>query len=243
MDDPEDIAEAFATTARKVVDESRDEAIKAFDDINSASTTSTYTLGDALKTMTTLAKIAVDGGIEIGQTALEVRPTQGVLILADHIATVLSRGVKDAAQVATEASDLIDQDKYGKDAWVQSAIKMANIALLRGSEIFQTVAAGPAQYANPIAKEQITLASQDVDAQHDRKLVLKSLKLGGAPDSDKLPHYRISFEPADGVLKKGQSTFTLVVNSTGLPSGIYVGQVELSGGAPADVTVSVAIDL
>ncbi len=152
MEDPNDIADAFADTAKKVVNQSRDEAVKAFNDINSASTKPTYTAGDALKTMAALAKIAVSGTIEMGQTALEVRPTQGVLILADHIATVLARTVKEAADVGSEASELIDKDKYTKNEWVQSAIKLTNIALLRGSEIFQTVAAGPAQYGDPIAK-------------------------------------------------------------------------------------------
>ena len=163
MEDPKDIADAFADTAKKVVNQSRDEAVKAFNDINSASKKPTYTAGDALKTMAALAKIAVSGTIEMGQTALEVRPTQGVLILADHIATVLARTVKEAADVGSEASELIDKDKYTKNEWVQSAIKLSNIALLRGSEIFQTVAAGPAQYGDPIAKEKITLANNQVD--------------------------------------------------------------------------------
>jgi hypothetical protein len=243
MDDPNDIAEAFAETARKVVNQSRDVAVEAFNDINSAGEDPTYTAGDAIKSMATLAKIAVTGGIEMGQTALEVRPTQGVLILADHIATVLSRGVKEVAQVAAEASELIDNDKYDKDEWVQSAIKLTNIALLRGSEIFQTVAAGPAQYGDPIAKETITLSDQQVDTKHDRLLKLKILKLGGASDSEKLADYRVSFEPTDGVLKKGQREFTLVVNSAGLPSGVYVGSVELRGGHPPDISVPVAVDL
>ena len=243
MEDPNDIADAFADNARKVVNKTRDEAVKAFNDINSASTSATYTAGDALKTMAALAKIVVDGGIEMGQTALEVRPTQGVLILADHIATVLSRGVKDVAQVASEASALIDKDKYDKDEWVQSAIKLTNIAYLRGSEIFQTVAAGPAQYGDPIAKEPFTLTNAQVDSMYDRVLKLDMLKLGGAPNAKKVPDYRVSFEPTDGVLKKGQKQFTLVVNGAGLPSGVYVGTVELLGGSPAKVTVPVAIDL
>jgi hypothetical protein len=243
MDDPNDIADAFAATARKVVNQSRDEAVKAFNDINGTGPDAGYTAGDAIKSMATLAKIAVTGGIEMGQTALEARPTQGVLILADHIATVLSRGVKEAAQVAAEASDLVDKDKYGKDEWVQSAIKLTNIAFLRGSEILQTVAAGPAQYGDPIAKETIKLSKTQVDAKHDRVLKIRTLKLGGAPKNKAVPDYRISFEPTDGVLKKGQQHFTLVVNSAGLPSGVYLGEVELHGGSPADIVVSVAIDL
>lgn len=243
MDDPTDIAAAFADTARKVVDQSRDEATKAFDDINSSDPNPTYTAGDAIKTMSALAKIALTGSIEMGQTALEVRPTQSVLILADHIATVLARGVKEAAQVAADASDLIDKDKYDKNEWVHSAIKLTNIACLRGSEIFQTAAAGPAQYGNPIVKETTTLLKQQVDTKHDRVLKLKILKLGGASDKNKIADYRVSFEPADAVLKKGEDEFTLVVNSAGLPSGVYVGSVELQGGSPADITVPVAINL
>jgi hypothetical protein len=243
MEDPKDIADAFADTAKKVVNQSRDEAVKAFNDINSASKKPTYTAGDALKTMAALAKIAVSGTIEMGQTALQVRPTQGVLILADHIATVLARTVKEAADVGSEASDLIDKDKYTKNEWVQSAIKLSNIALLHGSEIFQTVAAGPAQYGDPIAKEKITLANNQVDNTNDRPLKLESLKLGGVPNAKKVPDYRVSFEPTDCVLKKGQKQFTLVVNGAGLPSGVYVGSVKLAGGTPADVLVSVAIDL
>ena len=246
MDDANDVAEAFAKTAKKVVDDSQGVAVAAFDKINGKDASGNplkYTAGDAIKSMTAIAKIAVTGGIELGQTALEVQPTKGVLILLDHIATVLARGVKEVAQVASVASDLIDKDDYDKDQWVESAIKLTNIALLRGAEIAQTVAAGPAQYAEAIVKLPFTLKDADVDAKQDRELKVPSLKLGGL--NDPVPGYRISFEPTDSVLRAGKRDFTLVINSAGLASGIYVGSVEISpaGVVPPQVTVPVYVNL
>ena len=82
MDDPNDVAEAFAETAKKVVDDSQGVAVAAFDKINGTDPQGNplkFTAGDAIKSMAALAKIAVTGGIELGQTALEVQPTKGVL--------------------------------------------------------------------------------------------------------------------------------------------------------------------
>lgn len=247
MDDPKDAAEAFAETAHKIVNESQAVAVEAFQKINKdvPNQPITFTAGDAIKSITKLAKIAVTGGIEMGQTALEVQPTKGVLILADDIATILSRGVKEAAEVASEASDLIDKNAFNQNEWVQSAIKLTNIALLHGAEIAQTVAAGPAQYADPIAKLDFTLTDAQVDPVNDRELKVPSLKLGGPADQDKVPDYRISFEPSDGVLRAGKKEFTLVVNSAGLPSGVYLGSIEVRrpGVDPPDVIVPIAINL
>lgn len=248
MDDPQDIAKAFADDAVKVVHESQKVAVDAFQKINKTVPNKpiTFTAGDAIKAMADLAKIAVTGGIEMGQTALEVKPTKGVLILADHIATVLSRAVKDAAQVTSEAADLVDKKKFDQNDWTQSAIKLANIALLRGAEIAQSVAAGPAQYADPVRKEEFTLASGQVDPTNDRELKLVGLKLGGPAAQPLIPGYRVSFEPADGVLRATKDKFTLIVNPAGLTSGVYIGSVDISvvGANPPQVlNFPVAINL
>lgn len=240
MNDPEDVAAAFAAKARGIITESQKVAVEAFQKINPKDDPDqplNFAAGDAIRTMTKLAQIAVTGGIEMGQTALNVQPTRGVLILADYIATVLSRTAKDVAQVATEASELIDKNSYDQNEWTQSAIKLTNIALLRGAEIAQSVAAGPAQYANPIAKETFVLVIDHVDSANDRNLRLNSLRLGGPEDQPAVPGYRISFEPSDGVLRAGTDTFTLVVNSSGLTSGVYVGSVDISvpGASPPQI--------
>ncbi|GAS89073.1 hypothetical protein [Mycolicibacterium brisbanense] len=244
MDDPNDIAAAFAATADNVVEQARAEAVDAFSKINNpAQNAPAYTAGDALKTMSALAKIALTGSIEMAQTALDVRPNPGVLILADYVSTVLSQGVQQAADVATNAATLIDQNAYGKDQWVESAIKLTTIAYLRGSEIFQTVAAGPAQFADPVVKETFTLADADVDPTKDRTLTLTTLQLGGPNTTKPVAGWRVSFEPVNAVLPAGANQFTLVVSGAGLASGLYVGKVELTGGSVADVTVDVAINL
>ncbi|ART73252.1 hypothetical protein BTO20_36145 [Mycobacterium dioxanotrophicus] len=244
MDDPNDIAAAFAATADNIVEQARVEAVDAFSKINNpAQNAPAYTAGDALKTMGALAKIALTGSIEMAQTALDVRPNPGVLILADYVSTVLSQGVQQAADVAKDAATLIDQNDYGKDRWVESAIKLTTIAYLRGSEIFQTVAAGPAQFADPIRKETFTLDPGDVDDQKDRVLTLTTLQLGGPTTTKPVAGFRVSFEPTNGVLPAGAGQFTLVVNGAGLASGLYIGKVTLTGGSAADIDVDVAINL
>jgi hypothetical protein len=248
MDDPNDIAKAFEEDAKKIIDESQKVTVDAFKKINKKDPNKpmTYTAGDAIKSMVELTRIAATGGIEMGQTALEVEPTKGVLILADHIATVLSRAVKEAAKVTSEAADLVDKNAFNQNEWTQSAIKLTNIALLHGAEIVQTVAAGPAQYANPVCKAEFTLAPGQVDQINDRGLKLGSLKLGGPTTNPPIPAYRVSFEPADGVLKAAKDKFTLVVNSAGLTSGVYIGSVDISvsGANPRQVlNFPVAINL
>ena len=70
MDDPIDIAAAFAATADKVVDQARDEAVSAFNKINDpAPYAPKYSAEVALKTMTALAKIARDELKHVALTA------------------------------------------------------------------------------------------------------------------------------------------------------------------------------
>jgi hypothetical protein len=239
MDDPIAIANAFAADAKKVVTQTQTVMRDAVTQINAnPGPPIGFTAGDAVKTMTKLVKIAMNGGIAFGQTALEVKPTQGVLILADHLATLATQSVNQVAAVADEVADLIATDKYDRHAVVHTAIKLANVALLNGADAVQTVAAGPAQYANPIKKQKYTLPADPANA---RTITVGQLKLSGLGQTP-VPAYQIGLDPANGILPAGATEFTLVVNSAGLASGTYVGTIGVNGPDNAfDATVSVTL--
>src|SRR5947209_9791758 len=99
--DPDDVADRYATAARKMVNDAAQVVIDAVTKINSApDKSSRYTPGDAIRSMTKLANIAITGGSALARIPLQVRPNTGPMLIADQVATVIERGLADAAAVA-----------------------------------------------------------------------------------------------------------------------------------------------
>ena len=103
-----------------------------------------------------------------------MQPTKGVLTLLDHIATVLARGVKEVAQVASEAFDLIDKDDYDKDEWVQERDQAdQDCPCCAARKSLNPSPPDRLEYADAIVKVPFRLNDADVDADRDRELKVR----------------------------------------------------------------------
>lgn len=242
MDDPKVIAAKIAARASATVDEAAKVAIDAANKINDNDTTN-FTPDDAAASLFEMTRIAIRGASDIARIPLQTQPDPKVLLLADHLSTVVRRGLLEATRVAEDslAAFSAKKDVFDRDEWLTSAIKLTRIGMLRGAEIAQTIAAGPGAYTNPV------LHSDDIPVKqvqpYDRTLVAKKLYREDVPNQD-IAHL-VSFEPTDGRLLANARTFRLVVNSAGIPSGVYVGDLELLHAATGalDDTQTVTLEL
>jgi hypothetical protein len=242
MDDPKVIAGKVAARASASVDEAVKVATAAADKINAEPPT--FTPDDAAASFFEMTRIAIRGASDIARIPLQTPPDPKILLLADHLSTVVRRGLLEASRVAEEtvAAFADKKDPFDRSEWVSSAIKLTRIGMLRGAEIAQTIAAGPGAYTDPV------LCSDDIVVKKirpwDRTLKAKTLGRKDVPGEN--IYGLVSFEPVDGRLPAGADRFRLVVNSAGIPSGVYVGEVELTGtgtGAGTDDMQPVSFEL
>jgi hypothetical protein len=221
MDDPKVIAAKYAKEVNEAIDGASQVATEAYDKINADPPA--YETKDAIKSLVDLTKIALQGAADIARIPLQTPPDPRVLLLADHITTVVRRGLLEATQVAAEAAALIDDDPMNVDRneLMKSAVKVARIGMLRSAEIAQTIAAGPGAYADPVLISDYF----HIDPQtYDRTLKVTELGRKAVPNEDvsKL----VGFDLPNGILQANVDSFRMVANSAGLPSGVYVGKVK-----------------
>ena len=79
------------------------------------------------------------------------------MLVADNVASIVSRGLSDAMGVASEIAGGLNEamnntTTYQSDKLVDAAVKLTNIGSLRGAEIMETIVAGPGVYGNPIVR-------------------------------------------------------------------------------------------
>jgi hypothetical protein len=225
MDDPKVIAAKYAKEVNETIDDATQVATDAFTKINA--TPPAFETKDAIKSLFDLTKIAIQGAVDIARIPLQTTPDPKVLLLADHITTVVRRGVLEATQIAAAAANTLDEDlneqppKVNRNELVKSAVKLARIGMLRTAEIAQTIAAGPGAYADPVLK------SDDIPipaTTYDR--TLKVLTLGRTAVPNENIAKSVGFDLPNGILQANVTSFRMVANSAGLPSGVYVGQVQ-----------------
>ncbi|CQD12078.1 hypothetical protein A5731_25515 [Mycolicibacterium conceptionense] len=220
MDDPELIAAKYAKEVNDTIDGAAQVANEAYAKINAEP--STFGTRDAIKSLSDLTKIAIKGAADIARIPLQSPPDPRVLLLADHITTVIRRGLLEATEVATEAANLVDKDpaKVDRDELVKSAVKVVRIGMLRTAEIAQTIAAGPGAYSDPVLySDDIAIAPKP----YDRKLAVTNMARKAVPKEDIRKH--VGFDLANSVLPANVTSFRLVANSAGLCSGVYIGEV------------------
>jgi hypothetical protein len=247
--DPMDIADRYATVSRKMVDDAAQVAIDAFNKINSSgSNAPSYTAGDAIRSMTKLANIAITGGSALARIPLQIRPKSeqippksDPMLVADQVATVIARGLADATAVASDAAEKIDAGTF-RNQWVDSAITLTGMATLRAAEVAEAIGAGPGVLANP----RVRFGPFKIDiANTTDELILKIAKLS-RPDVDENIADLVRFEPAGGVLKADVARkFSLAIDSTGVPSGVFRGEVKVfkKGGTRPIKSVPVTVNL
>jgi hypothetical protein len=240
--DPDDIADRYATVTRKMVNDAAQVAIDAFTKIDDPSDDSRhYTAGDAIRSMTKLASIAIAGGSALARIPLQIRPDSGAMLVADQVATVIGRGLAEAAAVAGDVAEKVDAGTF-RDEWVDSAITLTGMATLRAAEVAEAIAAGPGVLTDP----RMRFGPFQIDTANTAdELILKIDKLG-RPGVDENIADLVCFEPTGGVLKAGLAReFSLSIDSTGVSSGIFCGQVKVfkKGADKPFRTVPVTVNL
>jgi len=230
MDDPKVIAAKYAKEVNASIDDAAQVATDAYAKIN-AQPTSTYGTRDAIKSFFDLTTIAIKGAADIARIPLQTKPDPRVLLLADHITTVVRRGLLESTQVAADAAELIDKDPTGlidkdptgvRNELVKSAVKIARIGMLRGAEIAMTIAAGPGAYGDPILHSgPIPITPK----AYDRALVIAGKMARKAVPNEDISK-QVGFDLKNGVLPANADSFSMVANSAGLCSGVYNGEVK-----------------
>lgn len=240
--DPGEIADRYATVSRKMVNDAAQVAIDAITKINGEDGTPTgYTAADAIRSVTKLAGIAIAGGSALARIPLQIRPDSGAMLVAEEVATVIERGLAEAAAIAGDVAEKVDAGTF-RDDWVDSAITLTGVATLRAAEVAEAIAVGPGLLADP----RMRFGPFKIDiANTTDELVLKIAKLS-RPDVDENVADLVCFEPAGGVLKAGVAReFSLSIDSTGVPSGIFRGEVKVfkKGGSRSFKSVPVTVNL
>jgi hypothetical protein len=193
-----------------------------------------YTRGELISTLTKLTSIAITGGLQVTQTAFEVRPrrSEGLEVLADNMATIAQRTMKYTMAVAAETVKAVADEPLSSEPWIKAGTKLTDIAVVNGIEAAQAAVIGPAKYASRTFESDILTA--DANLGNGELRVTGDFARPGTQGSA-VPRSRISFNPTK--LGPDQRTFQLVVNETGLPSGVYEGAVGIDGGESMTVAL------
>ena len=197
-----------------------------------------YQMKDAIATATKVVGAGITGAAHIGRIVIEEKPPDTVLAMGEYIASVVRRMVTQTGTVAADASIHVEKKDYTPTKWLESMTRMIDIGVAGGMEIVETVIAGPARFeVQPIRSDEFHRKA----AGQTRTLVAEVLKRD-ATDST-IPKSRISFEPP--VLAPGITGFCVVVDASGLASGVYEGKVlAVDDNAPAtfeSIEVSIAL--
>ncbi|HTZ15588.1 MAG TPA: hypothetical protein VMC78_18580 [Mycobacterium sp.] len=222
MDDPTAIATRYATITRKMVHDATQVAIDAFNKINGAP--GTYTGNDAIKAMTQLADIAITGGSALARIPLQIQPDNRPMLVADEVASVVETALTNVAEIASDAAEKIDAGTFKKQ-WADTAIMLTSMAVLRTAEAAEAIVAGPGVLADPVMEfgPFTVIAPKPTDV-----LVLKMGPLARPGVAEDIAGI-VQFIPAGGVLNAGtkKRKFSLSINSAGIASGMFKGQVDV----------------
>jgi hypothetical protein len=230
MDDPTAIATRYATITRKMVHDATQVAIDAFNQINNG-VPGPYTGNDAIKSMTQLANIAITAGSALARIPLQIQPDNRPMLVADEVASVVQTALTNVAEIAGNAAEQIDAGTF-KSQWVDSAIKLTSVAVLRTAEAAEAIGAGPGVLADPVMEfGPYTVPGAKITDE----VVLKAKKLARPGVAENIAGM-VNFTPAAGVLKAGTAkAFSFTINSAGIASGMF--QLEISAsinnGAPS----------
>ena len=175
--------------------------------------------------MTQLADIAITGGSALARIPLQIQPDNGPMLVADEVASVVQTALTDAAEVAGDAAEKVDAGTF-KSQWVDSAVMLTSMAVLRTAEAAEAIVAGPGVLADPVMEFGPYHGPRRQSCRRGRAQEWKSWP---APASTENIAGLVSFTPAGGVLKAGVTkAFSLTINSAGIASGMFQGEVSVS---------------
>ena len=210
------VAERLAETAKEMVAESaaamKDESVRIDAD--------EYKLKDAIATVTRLVDVGISGATHIGRIAIEEKPPDTVLAMGEYIASVVRRMVGQTGMVAQDASIHVENMAYTPSKWLESMTRLIDIGIAGGMEIVETVAAGPARFeVQPLRSDEFEAPA--APNGEVRTLVAGDLKRDAT--SATIPKSKITFDPP--TLEPPNTKFRVLVDASGLVSGVYEGTV------------------
>ncbi|AQA01680.1 hypothetical protein BVC93_03695 [Mycobacterium sp. MS1601] len=240
MTDPRTAAENLAASAKrtiadavKLLEDASDKVDKAGRKDECGHVGSSYDKRELLATLTELTAKSMLGGMELAEQVLrdrQRRPSEGLLVLADHLTSIAQRTLHHARGVAEEAVKEVGGDPLKAQPWVNAATKLTDIAVVNGIEAAQTVVIGPARYAPR------TFVSDPFKVDGLLPGKLEARPDFARPGDDRvIPEGAITFSPAE--LGADHKEYRVVVNETGLPSGVYIGTVASKGGGEQKITL------
>ena len=243
-DPPDVIAARYATAAKDAVTAIAKVGMDAFDKVNGDPTAqppippSQYKPADAVNSLTQLAGAALSGGVSLARVALQVQWDRRVLLVADNVASIVGTGLTDVLDVAGDVAKKSNSRSVKKQqqAWVDAAIRLTNIGVLRGTEILETVVAGPGPYLDPLLRRTFAIPLGDNPAT---LAITEMIRTADGVDVSSL----VAFDPANGALPAQQGEFTLVINTAGTASGLYQGSVTATDTAPPHAVRTVQVTL
>jgi hypothetical protein len=218
----------MAEAAKAVINESA----KAMSDESKKIDAEDYEVADAIATVTRVVDAGLAGSTDMMRIAGETRWPEKQLALGEYVSSVVRRMARQSGTVAQAAAYDVQRKEYTPKRWMESITRMIDIAIAGGMEIAETVAAGPARFEHqPVASGPFS-ATQ---SKKTRPLAIGSpFKREGT--DEEIPPNKISFEP--DTLIPPNKTFNVMVNATGLTSGVYTGSVKVGDDT---MTVQVAL--
>lgn len=215
MSEFDPLIETLTSATKQMVTDAAKVATEASKKVNDDQ----LTARDLLLTMTELVNIAVGGGVRITRQLADTPP--GARGIADYSRAVGRRMAKESRVVAKAATEKMDEGTYDIDDWVVSLTRMADIAVVGGMEIAQTLFAGPARFDS----EPHVVDLQAPPGKTRRQFGEVVLRRYGPDDEPEIPRKRISFEPSH--LEPGDTAFRMLIAPYQLTSGVYRGTVEV----------------
>jgi hypothetical protein len=210
------LTERIAETAKDMIDESA----ASMSDESKRIDKDEYEMKDAIATVTKLVGVGITGATHIGRIAIEEKPPDTVLAMGEYIASVVRRMVTQTGTVAADASTHVENKDYTPKKWLESMTRLIDIGVAGGMEVVETVVAGPARFEiQPVRSDEFEAPAAPNGEK--RTLVAEDLKRD-ATDSP-IAKSRISFDPP--VLGPTDTKFRVLVDASGLVSGVYEGKV------------------
>jgi hypothetical protein len=229
MDDPGVIANRLTDAATDIVNEAKNIAV--------GTNLADYTAANMVETYTKSIDLALSGAQRMFTALVKQEQVEddsaakGRQLVADAVATIARRMVRQTGAVAKETSELMDKAPYSPSSWTKSMVKLADIALLGSIEMAETALLGPAPFETGL------VMSDDITAPGSGRRLLRIATpgLSRPGTSDAIPAGKLSYytkkaadvvELPGAVLPSGKHTLRVAVDPRGLISGIYVGQIE-----------------
>jgi hypothetical protein len=218
--DKHPLLDKAAKIATKVVDDSA----KAMSDESKKIDAGQYNLSDMIATITRVVDAGIAGATDLARIPLEVKWPEKHLVLGEYVSTVVRGMVTQAGTVAQSAANDIEKMAFTPKQWLQTMTQLIDIAVAGGMDIAETLGAGPAQFQiQPIASPYYTVP----DSNDSRQLSWKSKPARDGANDD-IDDKKLQFDPP--TLLPHSTQFRVLVNATGLLSGVYKGEVHLSDG-------------